>query len=95
MSTITVSGEMSRELSQAKDCVEIRDSAGLVLGYFYPGLTEAEVQLYQELCQTGYSRTVAEFQQSLRQAQATGDDPKLTRRGKSIEEIMAKLKALP
>jgi hypothetical protein len=78
MSSLTVSGMFQDLLAKASDVVEIRDSAGTLLGYFTPRST-SDVSLYQRARKLF---DVAEMQRRLRDEHG---------KGSSLEEVMNRL----
>lgn len=92
---IIVTGETSRQLSEACESIEIRDSEGHLLGTFHPGASEADFRLFERLRQDGYPGTFSDFHRGILEVRRAMADPEYARDWKTTEQIMAKLKSLP
>ena len=95
MSSITVTGEILRQLSEAGERMEIRDADGRLIGIFEPGPSEKEEQALDWYRQRGWPMTISEYRNLQEETRALLSDPERLPPGRTTAEILATLKLLP
>jgi hypothetical protein len=94
MSQITLPAETASQLAEAEHMVELHDANGQLLGVFEPGLSQADIEFFDFICEKGWSGSFAEYRQGILEGRRAMRDPNYAKDWKTTQQILDKLKSL-
>jgi hypothetical protein len=94
MPQITLPPETVRQLAETDGVVELRDADGELLGVFEPGLSQADIEFFDFICEKGWGGSFAEYRHGILEGRRAMRDPNYAKDWKTTQQILDKLKSL-
>jgi hypothetical protein len=93
MSSVILSNDLSRELSDLREQVEVRDACGNLLGVFEPIRVLSDSEIEARLSRDGCPSSVDEYRRQQLEVRQLMTNPGMLPPGSTTEEVLGRLKS--